>query len=229
MFKISIFGFLFISLILSACASNTHNGDPLFTPSLHTYKEDAFQKEKSRVLAQDSSANFNLLRLSYTHTRQYQPWESREHEAGLVLLEAHQSGDFALCITIAEALLKLNFTSLMGHFGGAACYSALGDTNKSTFHTWVLQGLISSIRSSGDGISIDTPFVCNSPTEMRDFVRMLGLLMYRQDYVDSGPKQIERVHAINTNDENITLYFDTTVARMHSFRTNNTPSIKNEK
>lgn len=203
---------------LSACSNQPRT---LSIPSLHKSDEQSFNEEKTLALAQDPRTNFDALRFSYTQTSAYQPWASREHQAGLLLLEAQEEGDFELCLALADAILKNNFTSLLGHFGSASCNLALGNSEESTFHAWVLQGLIDSIRSSGNGETIESAYICYSPTEMRDFVRMLDLLMYRQEYVGTGSKQIERIYAIDThNDENVTLYFDTSAARLHSFKTN---------
>lgn len=193
-------------------------------PTLQPNDQPTFEREKARIKEKSPQADFDKLRTSYTRTAQYQPWESREHEAGLLLLEAYEDGDFSFCLRLADAVLELNFTSLLAHFGSAACHSGLGNEQQSRFHAWVLQGLINSIQSSGDGKSSATPFVCNSPTEMRDFIRMLSLLMYRQEYVSTAPRQIEKIHTLDIDsDRNVVLYFDTTAARMHSFKMRGSP------
>jgi len=211
--------FFLLAATLASCSNKQYSGTELVIPGINQNTEAKFLEEKERILNQSPDADFDALRQAYVGTDDFKPWDSSEHKAGLVLLEAQADGNLELCITFARAMIKENFTSLLGHFGVASCGKALGYTEEASFHSYVLQGLIDSIRKSGDGLSPETAYVCNSPTEMRDFVRLSGLLMYRQEYHSAGRKQIEAVFAMDTQtDEALTLYFDTTASRMHSFK-----------
>jgi hypothetical protein len=210
---------IFSIALLVSCTSRTYTAEEFEALMEEPDKSLVFEKEKNKVVQRDDSADFDLLRSSFLDTPAYQPWESREHQAGLLILKAHEDDDAPLCLALSKAVLENNFTNLIGHFGNAVCYAAIGNTEKSELHAWILQGLIDSIRASGDGLTVESAYICNSPTEMRDFVRMLGLLMYRQEYVLTGPKQIEKIHAVDTiTNENKILFFDTSAARNFSFR-----------
>lgn len=211
--------FLCIVLSLFSCASpHRYQADsPLFTLNKDT--QSRFEIEKKHVLVQSDKANFKKLRTAFTGTKLYRPWETTEHEAALSMLNASEDENYELCLAFADALIEANFISLDGHYGAFQCNKELGNTARSEFHSYVLKGLLDSIHASGDGLSPDTAYVTLSSNETRAFIRLQGLLMYRQEPLLIGNKQLEHIFIIEPiSDEASSLYFDISAATMSVFK-----------
>ncbi len=207
-----------VTVGLLACSHSPTQNTEFTPPPLHPNTASAYEAERARVMTQAPNSDFTRLRHSFTGTDAYQPWDTTEHEASIAMLNAQEDEDYTLCLRLADAILERNFVSLYGHFGAYACNQGLDHTDQAQFHGWMLKGLMDSITASGDGLSEDSAFIVLSGTEMRAFVRLSGLLMYRQENVFSGPRQLEVVYATDpaVNDD-VVWYFDTSFARQKSF------------
>lgn len=205
-----------IACLASACGQNTIT-ETIETPEQRSARTalSQYQKQRSLALTNNNDINFELLRQAYAKSELFEPWDMTEHQAGLALLNAQEDGNLPLCLTLARALVDRNFTSLLGHHGLASCAS---DEHHTDLHLWILRGLLTSIEASGDGDSLESPYICNSSTEMRDFIQLKGLLMFRQENIQVGFKQIELAHTMDAETkELIMLYFDLTRSRLKSF------------
>lgn len=201
-------------LTITACSQTAKRDEtrPL-VPGLNPNQEAVVEREKQKLLARDTDADFTRLRQAYTSTPAYKPWDTREHEASLAMFNALQDGDYPLCLQFAEAMLELNYTSLGGHFGAFSCHSALGNNEQSAYHRYVISGLMHSIEQSGDGLSAETAYKTISASEMRSFLQIRGQLMYRQEYEPLGAKQINKIYAIDSEtEEHVEVYFDNSAA-----------------
>ena len=213
--------YLTCSLLLSsviACSSSPHPKD-VFSPTLNPDTQAEYDKERQKVMNGQKDADFTALRMSYTGTKAYAPWDSAEHEAALAMLAAQEDGEYQLCLSLAKAILQKNYTSLDGHFGSLACRQNPSKQEDSDQHRFALEGLMKSIRTSGNGQSPESAFVVISATEMRAFIRFTGLLMYREEAVDLGYRELKKVFVLNPEtEESREFFFDTTPARLSSFR-----------
>ncbi|WP_370980479.1 DUF4919 domain-containing protein [Agaribacterium sp. ZY112] len=191
--------------LLSACSQTPHQESPQVASSLNPYEQ---QVELSKEAS--NKVDYSLMRLSYSETALYKPWDSTEHEAGLALLDAQAESNYPLCLELSSAILGQNYTSLMAHLGAWSCNKELGNYELANKHRKVLQGLIESISASGDGLSAETAFIVNSETEMRDYIQIRGLLMFRQDSLVKGGKHLRHAWATDPQKASavIEMYFD---------------------
>jgi len=212
---------LTLLLTLISCGQ-TPIRDEIASPE-HIAQQNAqyeFQRQQALASTMQASTDFSALRHAYARTEQFSPWDMTEHQAGIAMLNALEDDNPTLCAALAGAMVDRNFTSLMGHYGLGTCGKHSEDIDDA-LHLWIAKGLLKSIEDSGDGLTPDTAFICNSSVEMRSFIQLSGLLMFRQENVNSGFKQIERALTMNPETEEMhTLYFDLTAARLRSFAPN---------
>jgi hypothetical protein len=179
--------------------------------------EFEYQRQQTLALSRSPSTNFNALRQSFAKSERFEPWNMTEHQAGLAMLNAQEDGELHLCSQIARAILDQNFTSLIAHYGLATC-GTVDEAIDTDLYGWILRGLLASIDASGDGQSAETAYVCNGSIEMRDFIRLKGLLMFRQENIIGSFKQIELAHTMDPETKELhMLYFDLTASRLKSF------------
>ena len=208
-------------LTLSACSqqtttpaanSGTENRS-LNLPAPGYHKTIAFEREKQKLIQRDETIDFRILRMSYAQTSSYDPWNTQLHEASLAMFNAFEDGQFELCLTFSRAILDGNYVSLAGHFGAMNCLNALDRTKEAAFHNYVVTGLMVSIAESGDGLSPESAFVTISPTEMRSFMQIRGLVSYRQELVVGTSKHVEKIYAVDTaTNQHHEIYFDNSIA-----------------
>ena len=220
--KILILGITALaSIVLGACTSQPAQrplAEQLLASSLHPDTTSAYQQAQQNVVEQSSDADFDTLRALYAGSKFYAPWDTAEHEAGLAILNAMEDQDYALCLTLAQSVLKLNFTNLDAHFGAYNC-SRGHDEQTTVFHARVLKGLFKSISNSGDGNAPETAYMVNSANEARAFVRLSSLLMFRQESVTEGGRYYHLIFSAHpTKEDVVELYFDLTKAQLHNFK-----------
>ena len=205
--KYSTLSYFFGCILLSACASQSSDQQKLDTTPASL---SAYQQEVNAFKENVSAGNFDVLRASITDTQWYKPWDSTEHQASLALLDSISDENFTLCLQFADAILEQNYTSISGHYGAWACNRALNNEDIASYHKTLIQGLMTSINNSGDGLTPATAYIVNSETEMRDFVRFRSLLMYRQEELVYQGKHLRKLWASAPNDNNqdVELYFD---------------------
>lgn len=219
--RISIY---LIAIILISCSTacgshKEYSRHQQLSFALHTDGENQFKEEKLKVLQRTPQVNFENLRISYTQTKHYLPWDTVEHEASVAMLNAQEDQNYLLCFKLAKAIIEKNFVSIDGHYGAFSCGKSLKNNEAQELHGYILKGLIQSIKNSGDGKSIESAYKTISLTEMRAFIRATGLTMYRQENVIAGAKQIDLIYCLDPiSNESISLYFDNTPARMHIFK-----------
>ncbi len=215
------FAIFLFTILMNGCSgikSAEEVGDR-FHLSLTPESPVQYNAEKQRVLTKSPDADFGALRRHFTQTQDYAPWDTSEHEAGLAMLNALEDRDHALCLTFANTLLEKNFTSLDGHFGAYECNQALDQHTDADLHGYILAGLIRSIYASGDGLNPESAFIVNSANEARAFLRLQGLLMFRQSSFAVGNRQLAIFYAIPADSDTfVELYFDLTTAYLNNFK-----------
>lgn len=146
-------------------------------------RQRSYREELEVVLDQSKEADFTNLRMRFTDTENYVPYETDTPER---VFNALHDENFEKCIEITEQYLRRQFVSLAGHYAAMVCHTELGHEEKSLFHRFVLDGLINSINSSGDGKSAKTAFVTISTDELYSFIQLAGLEVKGQALIHQG-------------------------------------------
>src|SRR5439155_24242343 len=120
------------------------------SPSPSPVATSSYDKLLERVKQSDKTVDFKALRLAYTETAAYSPYGG-DRDLRKEMFAAINSRDYAKALTNGEGILAKNYVDINGHFGCFAAHNRLGHADKAAYHKFVLEGLIDSIRNSGDG------------------------------------------------------------------------------
>ena len=128
----------------------------------------------ARARSHDPTLDFGALRHAYAHSNQYAPYDTRQRDAHRSVYESLDKGDYRRVLALVDSLLLTNFVDLEAHMAGTLAAQALRDSSRATFHRWVAEGLLRSIKESGLGTK-SRPFVVISITEEYAFALLTGL------------------------------------------------------
>ena len=91
------------------------------------------------------------------------------------LFEAMEVDNWTDCLHRANEALASHYASLNSHYAAMVCSLESGETIQSQYHESVLNLLLESVWSTGDGESIDTAFQVMNTVERNAFIEFHGL------------------------------------------------------
>lgn len=159
-----------------------------------------------RVKKNDHSIDFKELRLAYTETREYSPYGG-DRETRKNMFAALKAKEYDKTLANATAILKSNYLDIMGHFGSFVAQRELGQADLAAYHKFVFEGLLNSIRNSGDGKSPDTAFVVISTDEEYALFNYLGLRPQNQSLIKEKDHNFDRMAALDPQTNQTVVYF----------------------
>lgn len=117
--------------------------------------------------------------------------------------------NYAQAIKIAQSVLENNFVEVNAHMVAQAAYQAVGDAERAQFHKYVAEGLLKSIKSVGDGKSVDTAFHVISINEEYGLLRSMGLRPFKQSLVEHEGHIFDALTVVDpqTNQQSV-VYFN---------------------
>jgi hypothetical protein len=136
--------------------------------------KNSYEALLERVKKSDTSVDFKELRLAYAETSTYSPYGG-DAESRRMMFDALKAREYDKALQNAETVLAKNYLDIMGHFGCFVSHRELAHADKATYHKFVFEGLLNSIKNSGDGKSEETAFVVISVDEEYALLNWLGL------------------------------------------------------
>src|SRR5258708_2111074 len=127
-----------------------------------------------RVKKQDQSVDFRELRLAYTDTKSYGPYGG-DVVSRQKMFASLKANEYDKALESATTILTGNYLDIMGHFGSFVAHRELCHADLSTYHRFVFEGLLNSIKKSGDGKTMETAFIVISTDEEYALFNYLGL------------------------------------------------------
>jgi len=131
---------------------------PLALAQLPPPSKNSYDALLERVKRSDQAIDFKELRLAYTEASAYSPYGG-DGEARRAMFDAIKAREFDKALQNAETVLSRNYLDIMGHFGCFVSHRELAHAYQATYHKFVFEGLLNSIKNSGDGKSEETAFV----------------------------------------------------------------------
>jgi hypothetical protein len=135
---------------------------------------------------------FTKLRLKYADapgTEYFPMWNlDPEHEK---VVEAYRQGNVDEVLKLADAWLKKCPVDADTHLRVAMCFKEKGDLPSYTYHLGVFYGLLQSITSSGDGLTLKTAFVVISVREEYELLGEIGAKVEKQSLIDGPCDQMD--------------------------------------
>jgi hypothetical protein len=159
--------FLAISLFgLLLCASGTAQQNLLSKTDYASLVE--------RVQQGDKTVDFRALRLAYADSPDYskRPDTSSDKKT---MFTSFTAKDYGKAIKSAEIVLAANYVDMDAHFVEYVAHRELQHSDQAEFHKFVLDGLLRSITSSGDGKTPETALQVIEVHEEYVLLRFMGV------------------------------------------------------
>ena len=188
--------FLFLSL------------SPVFAEANDKYKAKTYFDLLKKAEKQDPKFDFTAFRLSYTKTKQYQPYGVPDIQG---MRNAYAKKDFKKVLSIAEKVLKENYTDIDAQLYCMLAYKNLGNKKKEDFHHYMFQGLLYSLLNSGDGQSMKTAFVVTRIDEEYAVMKGLQVQPGKQELIHKGGKVYDKWYVNHRRVGKHVLYFDISI------------------
>jgi len=165
-----------------------------------------------RAKLSDPDFDFTELRLAFTKSTQYDPYNFDKAGLKKSMYDAFNERDYESALEFAGQILEKNYLMPDPHFIAFRSYDELGDAQNSDFHYYFLNGLINSILASGDGTSPETAFEVIQIEEEYLILGILGIRDSTQAFIEENEIPYDVFDGIDmeTNDP-VTIYFDISI------------------
>ena len=170
---------------------------------------------------QDPKLDFTALRLSYTKTKFYEPYDTPDFKG---MKAAYDAKNWKKTLSISEGILKKNVTNIDAQLYAMLAYKELGNKKKADFHQYMFRGLLHSLLNSGEGDSPREAFVVISIHEEYAVFKAIHVMPGKQklEQIDGSFYDKWQVKHSRTGDHtlyfNIDIPFKTMEARMNKVK-----------
>jgi uncharacterized protein DUF4919 len=131
------------------------------------------------------------------------------HKANTEGVAAFNAGDFAKSLAKGQEIIQHNLTNGDGHFLVMVSLKQLGKQEEAAKEKLVVDKILQSILSSGDGKTADTAFFTVSTSEEYFVIRLLGLKPKSQSLVKNGAHSFDQMTVVDKDGKEATLWFNT--------------------
>lgn len=158
---------------------------------------------------QEPDLDFTALRLAYSQTEAYNPYNGEEDKLIEAMWKAIDASNFNQALELANQVLAINPVSPRAHTGAFYAFDGLGKKEEAKFHRYVASGIIDSILASGDGKSPQTAYVVIAVPEEYVILSVLGVKVELQqwDTIEGHNYDFFEVVDKDTNEKS-TVYFN---------------------
>ena len=192
-------------LVFLAISVSGQNPSPSPTPSPATAKSK-YDLLLEKVKQKDPSVNFTELRIAFYESPLYHPHTPMMTYRPLNAALAQKNYEEAL--KIANSVLEKNFVEVNAHMVAQIAYQETGNVERAEFHKFMTDGLLNSIKASGDGKTVATAFEVISINEEYGLVRSLGLRPIKQGLVHDKGRNYDALTVIDQTNQQSTIYFN---------------------
>ena len=204
--KVQLLLFICLCVPLTlAAAPQTATQQPQPTPTPAANKDD-YESLLARVKRGDQTVDFKALRFAYTETKAYNPYGG-DREARKAMFAALNSKEFDKVLAQAEKILDQNYVDISAHFCAFVAHKELQHAEQAALHKFIVDGLLKSITSSGDGKTAATAFVVISTDEEYVFFNFAGLRPTQQALVNENGHAYDKMTAVNPETNQPVTYF----------------------
>lgn len=161
----------------------------------------------------DTNVDFQALRLAYTKTPDYKPYGA-DNSTKDAAFQALRKKNYAEAVKHAQTVLETNYVDLDVHLLCRIAYGEMGNAERYTFHTSVLQGLVGSLYASGDGTTPEKAIVVISVPEEYFVINANGLKSVKTSTLAANGHDYDRMDVESRKTgEKSTLYFNIDIPR----------------
>lgn len=175
------------------------SGDKKSPDAKKRYKELLEKAKKGEAV------DFREMRLAFFETPEYSPLTGMLDNRALSAALAQ--GDYAAAVKTAEAILERNFVDLNAHMVAYIAHRETKNAEKAKYHRAIADGLLESIKATGDGKSPETAYEVISISEEYAMFRALGVRMVKQSLVQDKGHSYDAVVVVDPRTNQQTTYY----------------------
>lgn len=152
--------------------------------------------------------DFVDFRASFLDSKQYGKKDNRYDSLKKAVHTNTQNKNYQEVLTLTQAMLSIDYTSMFAHKFLRQTYKILGDsTNARKYHN-IEFGLLHSIIDKGNGKSYETAWPVTQVEEEYFILNMLGINFRSQTLVDTNGYICDKMEGIDENNQTQVFYFD---------------------
>ena len=132
----------------------------------------------------------------YTKTQFYAPYADEESkELRLKVIETFKKGNYKKTLKLSEEVFEKDYLNMNMHFMCMMSYKKLEDSEQEEYHKFVLNSLIDSIVSFGDGRSPETAYNVISTREEEFILSALGYTLIKREEIRTKKHAFDKIFA----------------------------------
>jgi hypothetical protein len=131
------------------------------------------------------------------------------HQANTTGVAAFNAGDYDGALRKGQEIIQHNIANGDGHFLVMVSLKHLGKQEEAAKEKLIVDQIMQSIMSSGDGKTADTAWFTVSTSEEYFVIRILGLKPKSQALVKNGPHSFDRMAVVGEDGKETSLWFNT--------------------
>lgn len=145
-----------------------------------TQEAAGFPALLARFQAGDTTVDVRALRMAYTRTPAYDPYDAADADAQGAMWKHLRDGRLADATRAAEALLARDWLDIAPHVVAEVAYTGQGADSAAALHAFAVRALVGSIGGPQDGRSPEAPMHVIDVSEEYAWLNYYGLRAQRQ-------------------------------------------------
>ncbi len=180
----------------------------IFSLPVKGEEKESYQSLLAKLKKFDRPVDFKALRLAYTETPEYKPYEQKDEERN-AMFTALKAKEYEKALKSAQSILEHNYVDLDAHYVSQSSYRALNNPKEYAYHRTVFRGLLDSILNSGDGKSPQTAYLVINISEEYVVLGYLGYKFKRQSLISADGHRYDKMEVIQKESgDSSVIYFN---------------------
>jgi hypothetical protein len=195
------------SLCVAFCLLNCILVSPAFGLDSAKVAQAKYDALKAKVQSGDVNIDWRDIRLDAVVADV--DGEFDWHKANTDGVAAFNAGDYKTALLKGQEIIQHNLANGDGHFLAMVSLKHLGKQEETAREKLIVDKILQSILSSGDGKTADTAWFTVSTSEEYFVIRSLGLRPKSQSLVNKGEHSFDEMTAVGEDGKETTLWFNT--------------------
>ena len=195
------------SLLVIFCLLACVLVSPAYTLDSTKVAQAKYDALKAKVQSGDISIDWHDIRLAAIVADV--DGEFDWHKSNTEGVAAFNAGDYAKALLKGQEIIQHNIANGDGHFLAMVSLKRLGKQDEAAKEKLIVDKILQSILSSGDGKSPDTAWFTVSTSEEYFVIRLLGLKPQGQALIKQGGHSFDKMTVVDKDGKETTLWFNT--------------------
>ena len=195
------------SLLLAFCLLGCVLVSPALTLDSAKVAQAKYDALKAKVQSGDIDIDWREIRLDAVVADV--DGEFDWHAANTEGVAAFNAGDYAKALLKAQEIIRHDIANGDGHFLAMVSLKHLDKQEESAKEKLIVDKILQSILSSGDGRTSDTAYFAVSTSEEYFVIRLLNLKPKSQSPVRNGAHSFDEMTVVDKDGKETTLWFNT--------------------